>query len=352
MSAARTVRVRARRADGSAAGARSFAVACSIAIASLVIAQYAAPAWSGFHTWQYAAIVALALGGVLTYPWKLREGGDGIFGVPLGIAMAGASIVAITGLACGLLAPDAQTLSRAPGAVAPLPDANAAAFFPNVDPASVAQGDDAIVVRRRRGNAVNLALGQVRFIGGDALRAVPRAAAYVEARDLRGEHLTITQPANSAFLSPLLQFPQSVQIAGQTIPSDEFATPAARRLVKAFYFSGDATAKAAVRRFAGEPAVLFAVNDDGGKLLRGAIGFATSGEEIALGGLRLRPTIGAYPALEVSPVPLPVPLGVGMAALLGGLAAAAGAAIRARRHIPAQEGKSPAFVKGAPSCPD
>lgn len=323
MSAAEGIRLpRAPRSDDSDAGSRRLALLCAGAIVALVFAQDFAPAWPGFHTWQYAAAVVLAAAGAGSYTWNARKGADGAFAFPLGVAMAGALVVAVAGLASGLLGPDTQTLERAPGAVAPLPEAGAAAFFPNVDSTSLARGDIGITLRRRDGSSLELLAGQRRFLGAAALVLEPHVAAYVEARDARGDHLTITQPTNAAFLSSLLQFPQAVPIAGQTLPADQFAIPSAHRQIKAFYFSRDATSKAHVRGFAGEDAVLFAVDDENGKLVPNGIGLARSGDDIQLAGLRLRVTIGTYPGLAISAVPLPLALGLGSLCLAGGVLAA------------------------------
>src|ERR1700729_1154511 len=120
---------------------RHLALAAAVGGAGLVLAQLVVPAWAGFHTWQYAGALALAALVILTYVAGARKGEDQDTGRRLTIAMIGALVLIGAGLASGLLGPDTDTLARAPGTVAPLPDAQAAAFFPNVDAPVVAAGD-------------------------------------------------------------------------------------------------------------------------------------------------------------------------------------------------------------------
>ena len=62
---------------------------------------------------------------------------------------------------------------------------------------------------------------------------MPRNVVYVEARDPRGNRLTITQPTGTVFLSPVLLMQHRQTIAGMDLPFDSFNVPAARRVVKA-----------------------------------------------------------------------------------------------------------------------
>jgi len=275
----------------------------AVAIA-LVLAQDAFPAWPGFHTWQYA--VAL---GLISVP--LARGLRGAARAPAIAATLGTFIVLVAGLCSGLLGPDTQIVSRSPGTVAPLPDVGAAAFFPNAGAADIESGSSAIVLRRRDGPPVVVAPGNRRFLSATELEAVSRPAAYVDARDARGDRLTITQPTNPAFLSPVLLFPQQVTIGGTRLPADGFALPAAHRQIKAFYFSKADSEAARSRGMAGVESVLFAVDDDAGRAVPDGIGFARTGQAISLGGARLVPTIGRYPALAISAVPYPPALIVG-----------------------------------------
>jgi peptide/nickel transport system substrate-binding protein len=303
---------------------RTFALSAALGGIALVVAQFVVPAWPGFHTWQYAALLAIAVGVVLWY-------GKGLM-----IAMIGASIVIFAGLASGLLGPDTQTIVRAPGAVAPLPDAGAAAFFPNAGADAVARGDLGIVLRRRNGGTIAIAPGQRRFVGSTALEVAPQSAAFVEARTANGNHLTVTQPTSATFLSPVLLFPQTIRLSPQReVPADAFAVPALHRQVKAFYFSKAATQSIHKNGVTGNEAVLFVVDDEVGKPVPRAIGFATSGATLALGDLQLRATIGTYPALVVSAIPsLPV-VWIGGALFVLGLLYAFALIGRRSRLVPA-----------------
>lgn len=301
---------------------RAFALVAGAAGIGLTLAQYVAPAWAGYHTWQYAAALALAGFVLLAYARGARKE-DGEAGARLAIAAIGAVVIAAAGLCSGLLGPDTRVVRSAPGTVTPLPDVGAAAFFPIEDAPGIARSDVDVLLRRRGADALVVPAGGRRYLGASALETQPQIAAYVEARDASGAHLTITQPTNSAFLSPVLFFPQHVTIAGKSLAADAFATPAQRKSVKVFYFPKDAAGPAAALHGVEGPAVLFAVDDDGGKLVPGGIGFAPSGKEVTLGGLRLRATLGTYPSLVISSVPYPLAVAIGLALLLGGLAYAA-----------------------------
>jgi hypothetical protein len=299
---------------------RTIAVLAALACAGLVLAQDVVPAWEGFHTWQYAATLAIGAVALAGYAWDARAGADGERGRRFTIAALGALVVVAAGIASGLLGPDPQTVQRAPGTVAPLPDVGAAAFFPLADADEIAGGGTHVLLRRRNAPEIDIGPGERRLLGATALALVPAVAAYVEARDAAGRRLTITQPTNPAFLSPVLFFPQRVTIASKQLPADAFATPALHRQIKAFYFSKEAASAVRAHGIAAQTAVLFAVDDDGGRLLPGGIGFAPSGGAVSLGGLRLRPTLGTYPTLQICAVPYPPALWFGFALVAFGIA--------------------------------
>jgi hypothetical protein len=297
---------------------RSFALLCAFAGVLIVLAQYVYPAWAGFHLWEYAtALVLLALP-ALGRAFALRRDGerDALWQF---VALLGSLVIITSGIGSGLLGPDTEVVQRPPGTVAPLPDVGAAAFFPNADAAAVARGDGAIILRRPSGPPLTVDTGSRRVVGATELEAIPRIAAYIEARDARGDRLTITQPTSAAFLSPVLLFPERVTVAGKELPADAFATPALRRQIKAFYFSKADSDAARGHGMAGIESVLFAVDDDSGKPLPGGIGFAPSGTATRLGGVGLRPTLGSYPALVISAVPWPPAVALGAALVLAGL---------------------------------
>ena len=299
---------------------RVVGVLAALASVACVLAQDVAPQWSGFHTWQYAATLGLGAIAIGSYALAGRRGEDGIVGTRLVVAMVGALVVISAGIASGLLGPDTEIVSRAPGTVAPLGDVGAAAFFPIADAAAIARGDGHVLLRRRGADSIDIPPGERRFVGATVVELVPRAAAYVEARTTAGDHLTMTQPTNPAFLSPVLLFTQQIALAGKVLPADAFAIPALHRQVKAFYFAKGAPGAtgAAHGQPAGAASVLFAVDDDDGHLVPGGIGFAPTGESVDLGGLRLRATLGTYPTLAISAVPLTPALLLGCALLVAG----------------------------------
>lgn len=299
---------------------RAVALACAIGGMLLVFAQDVFPAWSGFHAWQYTAALSLAVIAILGYALGARKGADGDVGVRMVVAAIGACVVIVAGIASGLLGPDTETIARAPGTVAPLPDVGAAGFFPAADPATIERGDAHVQLRRRDGSTVDIGPGERRFSGTSALETTPQIAAYVEARSPSGQRLTITQPTNPAFLSPVLLFPQRVEIGKALLPADSFATPSVRRQIKAFYFSKDAVAKSA-HGMPGKEAVLLAVDDESGRISgANAIGFVPSGSDVTIGGIRFHVAVGTYPALVISAVPFPPALWLGGALFACGLA--------------------------------
>jgi hypothetical protein len=306
------------------------AVAGAIGIV-LTLAQYVVPAWAGFHTWQYTAAQVLVCVVLAAYARSARKT-EGEIGGRLAIAAVGAFVIAAAGIGSGLLGPDTRIVASAPGTVSPLPDVGAAAFFPIEDAAGIARGDSHVLIRRRDADEIDIGPGGRRYVGATALETVPKLAAYVEAWDGAGAHLTVTQPTSAAFLSPVLFFPQQVTIAGKSLASDAFATPGLHRQIKAFYFPKDAARASAALHGVSGPAVLFAIDDDRGTLVPGGIGFAQSGRDLRLSGMRLRATVGTYPALEISAVPYPLAVIVGLVVLVGGLIFAAFGPIR---RIPA-----------------
>ncbi len=301
---------------------RSVAVAAGAVGIALTLAQYVVPAWDGFHTWQYTAAQVLVCVVLLAYARSARKT-EGETGARLAIAAVGAFVIAAAGIGSGLLGPDTRTVSSAPGTVTPLPDVGAAAFFPIQDAAGIARGDAHVLLRRRDADAVDIGPGVRRYVGATALETVPKLAGYAEAWDGGGAHLTITQPTSSAFLSHVLFFPQMVAIAGKSLASDAFATPALHRQVKTFYFPKDAISTSAAMHGVTGPAILFAIDDDSGRLVPGGIGFAQSGRDLRLGGMRVRVTLGTYPALVISAIPYPLAVGIGLVVFFGGLAYAA-----------------------------
>lgn len=285
----------------------------------LVLAQLAFPATPLYHTWQYALALALALVVLLGYANAARRGEDGLPGRRLALAMAGAAIVDLAGLASGLLGPDTATIAGTPGTVVPIPALGAAAAFAPADADAIARGRAAVGLRRRGAGELAIDGGARRLVGESLLYLQPEPAAYVEATDARGAHLTITQPTNASFLSPVLLFRDRQRIGGLSVPLETFATPATKRVFRALYFTP--ADLATFRRDAGElrePAlVMTAASDDGRPL---GVALARSGVDTTLGDVRLRVTIGSYPALAIAAAPEPWALVAGLLLFVGGLA--------------------------------
>jgi hypothetical protein len=270
-------------------------VVSAVLLVGAVAAQYVVPSWPGFHTWQYAGLL-----GVLMAPQfgRLRGSRTVLFS-------CGSLFIGMAGLCSGLLGADSTTIAGAPGTVAPLPDLAAAAFFSSVDADAIARGDAVIILRRRNGESLAVERGKRLFLGSYALEQKVQPAAYVEVRDMQGKRLTVTQPTGASFLSPVLLFPGSVRIDGRTMPTDSFAAPAARRHVEAIFFSPKTEREG----------VLFVVHDDAGRQGPGEIALARPGQEVDVGGLRIRSASGSYPALCMSAVPPPLLMWAGSACL-------------------------------------
>lgn len=290
-----------------------------------VAAQYFAPQWTGFHSWQYSGILVLAAIPLFGFIGSVRAGAPAPRAQRALVAVAGALVCIAAGIGSGLLGPDSETLARSPGTTLALAESGVAVSFPNVDAAAVSRGDARLALVRGGSPAGDLGPGGRRFIGATALELRAKPAAYIEAHDRQGRRLTITQPAGSAFLSPVLMFTDQIPLEGKQYPSDQFAVPAARRQVRAVLFSAKdlpTGAHGAPPGADGKPmgaALLFAAADELGRGLPDGIGFAPPGKEIELGGVRLRGTLGTYPALVTSSIP-PI-----FAMWIGGLCFLAGA---------------------------
>ncbi|HEY5257886.1 MAG TPA: hypothetical protein VIJ12_05840, partial [Candidatus Baltobacteraceae bacterium] len=135
----------------------------------------------------------------------------------------------------------------------------------------------------------------------------------VAAYDSAGQHLTITQPNGTVFLSPVLTMQQRQRISGVPLPFDTFAVPAQHRIVHVFLFDPQQAA-ALLRGFdsGGRDAVLFAVDDDADRPAANGIAVASDGTTVAAGGLRLRATTASYPAVAISAVPMPAVVALGL----------------------------------------
>jgi hypothetical protein len=286
--------------------ARATAIAFALLAIVLTVAQDVYPARDWYHAWQYAAVLAVALLVMLTHAWRAWRGLEGPHGKRIALALAGAIAVGTAGLLSGLIGPDNVTVYGAPGTVTPVPDLGAAAFFAPVDPASLPRGDATVTLRRRDAGPSEIGPQPVP-IGLWIAFTQRRPAAYVEVRNARGERLTITQPSNPSFLSPVILFRQQQEIHDRTFPLDTFAVPALSRIVHVLYFSpADLAAlphdpSAPLPK---EPGAILSVTDDAGAQL--GITLAPSGRETDIAGMHVTLTLGTYPVLEAASAPQPV----------------------------------------------
>jgi hypothetical protein len=218
-----------------------------------------------------------------------------------------------------LLGPDTAIVAGTPGTVVPIPALGAAAFFGAADADTIANASAGVILRRR--NAAEIAVGPAahRVVGESLVYLEPHPAAYVDVYDEHGAHLTVTQPTNASFLSPVLLFRQRQRIGALDVPFDTFATPAVHRVVRALYFTPHDRAQfnrtnANVK----QPALILTVADDTGRPL--GIKLAAPGRDVTIAGIRVRATLGAYPALAVAAAPPTWALIAGVALFVLGLA--------------------------------
>ncbi len=232
------------------------------------------------------------------------------------IALGGAAMIVLAGVAAGLMGPDTHTVVGSPGATVADDQIGAAFVFPLAQPR-----DDprSIAIALRSGSSlVSIGAGR-KYVGGLVLWQTPQAAVWVGAADTAGNRLTITQPTNGSFLSPVLSMQQATTIGGMNVRYDTFAVPAMRRTVKAVLFTADQAARLGPQAPPpGTAAVLFAVADRAGRPVPGGIGIVPSGAQKVIGGLRLRAEVGDYPAINVAAAPyLPVLIAGGLILLAG-----------------------------------
>jgi hypothetical protein len=296
---------------------RTAALLAGIGALALTLAQELYPQTPLYHTWQYALAMAAAIVVLAGFAWAALRGTDRAAGV----AALGFLVIALDGATSGLIGPDTETIARAPGTVQPLADLKAAAFFPAVDRDALGAETATLLIRRRNEADIVVPNGGRAYLGTSVLYTQPQRAAYIVARTASGDRLTVTQPAGSAFLSPVLLFPKEQKIADKSYRYDQFALPAEHRVINALYFSAADLAisqhgPAGIAK--GTDAVLFGVNNDAGGSV--ALGFAPSGKETLVGDVRLTAYIGTYPALVIASGPEPTTLAIGFAIVVGGLA--------------------------------
>lgn len=233
------------------------------------------------------------------------------------LVAAGACIVAFAGIASGLLGPDPQLVIGTPGTPASVTGLGTL-LFPGL-------GSDGVPLLERS-NRAPLPIDGRRYVASFLLHDVPRTVVGVDAYDRAGAHLTVTQPTGSVFSSPVLLMDQTQRISGLTLPFDSFSVPAAHRIVKVVLFSPSQVALMRDVALPQRPAALFAVDDDEDEPIPHAIVLAPSNVVVTVGGIRLRATIAAYPAVEVLSIPYLPALAAGVAMIVAG----AGLTLRTR----------------------
>lgn len=285
-----------------------------IATAALVLAVLAQDVFPGravFHTGIYGLALAALILFVALKLRALRGRSPNVQRAFLLIAL-GAGIVGFAGIASSLLGPDNQTVVGSPGSSIPVADLNGSLQFP-----LAGQKD----IELNRSGRQDTSIGdRPRYIGGFILARQPRLVAFVVARDLRGAHLTITQPTGT-FLSPVLLFERVENKLSIRLPVDSFNLPAAHRVVGAYLFS--AAQIAAFQHLPahanGEAAVLFDVYTDAMRRIPNATRLVFSGTSEVVGDLRLGCVVTSYPAITIYSAPYLPALWLGILISIAGI---------------------------------
>lgn len=291
-----------------------FALAVIVVVAT-VAAEIALPGRAVYHYgWFNVLLTAVAVIAFVAARKSFRAARTAAARWALVAILFGTAIAAFAGVANGLLAPDNQTVIGAPGERVRVESLGVLSF-----PLASADARQSVVTLQRRHGSISIGERR-RETGNFIVRTFQRNVASIEARDARGNRLTITQPSGSAFLSPVLLMQHRQTIAGMDLPYDSFNVPAARRVVKAVSFSPEQTSLISHGTAPmGDTAVLFAVDDENERPLRDAIGLSVGGRPVKLGGLWLRATVGSYPAVDVVAAPNFAATLLGEAFAIGGL---------------------------------
>jgi hypothetical protein len=297
--------------------ARGYALAFAILAIVLTVAQDVLPARDWYHGWQYITIMAIAVLFMGSYVWRVWRGKA--TAKRFALALAGAIAVGIAGLLSGLIGPDTVTIIGTPGTVTPVLDLNSAAFFSTADAQTLASGSATVTLRSRTAGAIAIG-SHPTPVGLSVAFTQLKPAAYVIARDAHGNRVTVTQPNNPAFLSPVMLFRQNQDIHGKSFPLDTFAVPSLQRIVRILYFS--AADLAAFRHdtagMSNQPGAILSVTNDAG--VQQGLTMAPSGKAVDVGGLNAEITLGSYPVLLVASAPQPIVTIVGIIVFLAALA--------------------------------
>jgi hypothetical protein len=265
-------------------------LACGVA---MPLAQDFDPGLALYHYgWYNALNVAFFIVAALQLRTLRRTQAARITGII--VAAFGGAMVVFAGVASGLMGPDTHTVVGAPGASVRDDDAGGSFVFP-------LQGAE---VRFERGRSAVVVDGGRRYTGGFVFWQEPRTVVAITAADPKGNHLTITQPTNASFLSPVLLMQQSTTIAGMDVRFDSFAVPALSRSVRAVLFSAQQAAQLHSSAIVeGQPAVLFSVSDQQDRAIKNGIGIVAPGAQRLIGGLLLGANVQSYPAIVVASAP-------------------------------------------------
>lgn len=235
----------------------------------MTLVQDAVPGVALYHDGWYATLIAACIA-LAAYERRKR--------LPA-LAFSGAALVALSGIGSSLTGPATQTIRGAPGTTIRNPDYGALSF----------------PFGARGGFGLRYHVNSITW-------SKPRAVVRVDAADLRGNHVTVTQPSNASFLSPVLLMTQRTTIAGMNVAYDTFSVPALDANVKAVLF----TPAQAAQLHAGSgsrPAVLFVVADPKGTVARGGIGIVSSGARKRIDGMLLSARVERYPAIVAASAP-------------------------------------------------
>ena len=274
----------------------------------MTIAQDAYPGSPVYHYGWYNALDIVLF---ILAAWQLRSLRRTVphaFGA-LTIAAFGGAIIVFAGAASGLMGPDTHTVIGAPGATVRDDDTGGSFTF----------SLSGSTVTFSTGHGTTSIDGGRRYSGAFILWQEPRTVLAIDAGDARGNHLTITQPTNASFLSPVLLLEQHTTIDGMDVAFDSFSVPAMSRNVKAVLFDAQQAAQLHTDPpIIGQPAILFAVADSHDRVLKNGIGIAPPGVSKIIGGLTLSASLSSYPAIVVASAPFWPVLVIGLIVLIFG----------------------------------
>ena len=272
------------------------------------------------HTQTYAVVIVIVLFVMVRMViMHLKAGTELIAPREETIALAGVSLASIAALLCCLLAPATIEITGSAGQTIALAEHAASLQFPIAAVAPADLGDMHVQLQIGAGRTLSIGSHVPLLVGDSMFFLHAKTVATIKVRGAGGDTLTITQPAGSAFLSPMLVFPKMTSIAELTLPSDEFAIPARDHMVRAFLVTSALMRDPRIAKMSnGTPGVLFSVDDAGGKPLDHGIGFAADGLPEQLADVVLTPKLGYFPNVNIASVPQPLAVLIGIVAYVFG----------------------------------